>query len=177
MCFYCAFYGPLTLRVIVRDAGVGPFSAENTTECLAAPHRYFGPRARETGTEAERGKRRKRERERSKGSAVISLVKAGLFCEFLISVHLPVIRLHETSRTQIYTVTCIHIHMAYIHVRTHLMTRIEEDRGRRRIERAKEREGRKEAYFHPRASPPCRRLMYKGNVRRKMGYEEAARVL
>lgn len=118
-----------------------------------------------------------RERERSKGSAVISLVKAGLFCEFLISVHLPVIRLHETSRTQIYTVTCIHIHMAYIHVCTHLMTRTEEDRGRRRIERAKEREGRKEAYFHPRASPPCRRLMYKGNVRRKMGYEEATRVL
>lgn len=121
MCFYCAFYETLTLRIIVCDAGVGPFSMENTAKCLAAPHRYFGLGAKEIRTEAEERRRgegrnegRKKERERERGvvgrearvhSAVILLVKASLFCEFLISVHLLVIpsQLHETPSTQMYT--------------------------------------------------------------------------
>lgn len=136
MCFYCAFYETLTLRIIVCDAGVGPFSAENTAECLAALHRYFGLRAKETRTEAE-------ERERGIGrearvqSAVILLVKASLFCEFLISVHLLVIpsRLHETSCTQnIHTPT----HMVDIHVYT------PDDGGKRKQEETIGREGKRE---------------------------------
>lgn len=88
------------LRVIVRDVGVGPFSAENTAESLAPSHRYFGlNNERDSNTERE-GVR----------SAVISLVKAGLLCEFLISVHLPGYTITNARRRRAHN-THEHLHM------------------------------------------------------------------
>lgn len=118
--FYCAFYGPLTLCVIGRDVGVGPFSAENTADSLAPAHRYFG-------LQSEGDSDRDREEERVR-SAVISLVKAGLLCEFLISVHLPVIpsRLHDDAAHTAHAVTCTYTH---IHVYTYTRVRTPDDGG------------------------------------------------
>lgn len=92
-------------RIIVRDAGVWPifgrkYGREPSRVSRADKSRYFGPRGRET-KETERERRGREERV---WSVVISLVKAGLLGEFLISVHLPVIpphRVHNVSSAHV----------------------------------------------------------------------------
>lgn len=125
-------------RVIVRDAEVWPIFGrkyELSRVSRADKSRYFGLRGKETKeTEREyvrvRVKKREGEREGREGSVVTSLVKADLLCEFLISVHLPVV-----PTTQ----SCAHMLPSYTSIRVCTYLREENERGR-----AKQ----KKAYFH-----------------------------
>jgi len=83
--------------------------------------RYFGKRKRDKGdrkkiceSESKREGKRERGKEEKVWSVVISLVKADLLCEFLISVHLLVVPPHRVRNVahtcyNSYTSTRVHI--------------------------------------------------------------------
>lgn len=115
-------------RIIVRDAEVWPifgrkYGRESSRVSRADKSRYFG----RTEKERQRGqKENARERGGGEGLVVISLVKAGLLCEFLISVHLPVIP-HTVYNIEH---TCCHPYMRMHIPEGNRMREAEQDRKR-----------------------------------------------